>query len=118
MLEKIREVSILYDFYGELLPEKQREIFRMYHEDNYSLAEIGEDLGITRQGVHEAFKRACERLIKYEEKLGLAEKFLNTEKAFSEIETALQDIISEYAEDTMIKAKLLEIKKIITELNE
>ena len=69
------ELSLLYDFYGALLKENQRRMFEGSILDDYNLAEIAEDENITRQGVHDAIKRACKQLREYEQKLGLVEKF-------------------------------------------
>ena len=65
------EIAMLLDFYGELLTEKQKLIFEMYHLNDLSLAEISEHLGITRQGVRDSIKRAEATLLEMEDKLGL-----------------------------------------------
>ena len=70
-IENIEYQSLLYDFYGSLLGESQREVMDLYHEDDMSLAEIAEELGQTRQGVHYTLKKAEAALARYEEKLGL-----------------------------------------------
>lgn len=118
MLDKIWEISILYDFYGELLADKQREIFRLYHEDNYSLAEIGTEFNMTRQGVHEAVKRSEEKLQIYEKKLNLVSKFSKTQVALAAIDRTIRTLIKEFGENKELKAKLLDIKKIIGELDQ
>lgn len=74
-IEERVELSLLYDFYGALLKENQRRMFEASILDDYNLAEIAEDENITRQGVHDAIKRACKQLREYEQKLGLIEKF-------------------------------------------
>lgn len=74
-LERIVELSFLYDFYGALLKEQKREIFEDYILNDLSLGEIAEDRGISRQGVHDSIKRCSKELFEYEEKLGLIEKF-------------------------------------------
>ena len=74
-IEERHELSLLYDFYGALLKENQRRMFEASILDDYNLAEIAEDENITRQGVHDAIKRACKQLREYEQKLGLVEKF-------------------------------------------
>ena len=74
-IEERVELSLLYDFYGALLKENQRRMFEASILDDYNLAEIAEDENITRQGVHDAIKRACKQLREYEQKLGLVEKF-------------------------------------------
>lgn len=53
MIEKVIEISMLYDFYGQLLTPKQQEIMGLYYADNFSLSEIAEEFGISRQGVHD-----------------------------------------------------------------
>lgn len=62
---------MLYDYYGGLLGARQRDVFSLYHEDDLSLSEIAEQAGISRQGVHDALKKAEAQLTGYEEKLGL-----------------------------------------------
>lgn len=75
-MEKIFEQAMLYDFYGELLKDNQKEVFENYVLDNYSLSEIAEDRGISRQAVHDMLKRAEKTLSDYEEKLHLVKKFM------------------------------------------
>jgi len=117
MLENITEISILYDLYGELLPEKQREIFRLYHEDNFSLSEIGTEFGITRQGVHEAVKRSEEKLTEYEEKLGLAKKFRDTEAVLGKIDGMLGELIEERTDDKKLAESLAAMRNAIIRLD-
>ena len=72
--------SMLLDFYGELLTDKQRECFDLHYNEDLSLAEIAEEIGISRQGVHEMIKKSEEELRFYEEKLNLASTMLEVEK--------------------------------------
>ena len=53
MVDEITRASLLYDFYGALLTEKQRQVMALYHEENLSLSEIGQEFGISRQAVHD-----------------------------------------------------------------
>ena len=91
-LSKVEYASLLYDFYGELLDENKKEIMNLYHEDNLSLAEIAEDLGQSRQGVHYTLKKAEKSLEKYEERLGLVRKYLENRKDDTLDEGVRQDI--------------------------
>lgn len=77
MFEKVVEIGLLFDFYGKLLSDKQQDAIEMYYIDDLSLSEIAEELDISRQGVHDALKRAEGRLYAFEEKLKLVEKFQN-----------------------------------------
>jgi len=66
--------SILLDYYGMVLTEKQRNILTEYYNDDLSLAEIAENYGITRQGVRDAIKHGEATLMEMEEKLGTARR--------------------------------------------
>jgi predicted DNA-binding protein YlxM (UPF0122 family) len=68
------EMSLMFDYYGALLTKRQGEIFRLYHEDNLSLSEIAEELGISKQGVSSALAKAEKALSDCEAKLGLIKK--------------------------------------------
>lgn len=82
IIKNIYELTLLYDFYGQLLTEKQIEVFDLHYNNDYSLSEIAEELNISRQGVYDAIKRAREVLNDLESKLGLVRKFmLQKEKA-------------------------------------
>ena len=85
-------VSILLDFYGEMLTEKQREVVDFYYNEDLSLAEIAEHTGITRQGVRDSIKRGEGTLFMLEEKLGLAQKFQATQERLDQIRVLAQQI--------------------------
>lgn len=74
-LQDIVELSILYDFYSELLGEHKKEIFGEYIMNDLSLGEIAQEAGISRQGVHDIIKRCSVKLRDYEKKLGLKTRF-------------------------------------------
>lgn len=73
-MEKTVYMSMLYDFYGELLTEKQKGYFGLYYNENLSLAEIAEIEGISRQGVRDNIVRAEAILTETEEKVGLLKR--------------------------------------------
>ena len=77
---KIVEQSLLYDFYGELLTKHQKEIYEDVVIHDYSLSEIANEKGISRQGVHDLIKRCDKTLRGYEDKLHLLERFMNTKQ--------------------------------------
>lgn len=86
-MEKIVEQGMLYDFYGELLTEHQRQIYEDVVFNDMSLSEIAEEQGISRQGVHDLVRRCDRALLEYEKKLHLMEKFLKIKETVAEIET-------------------------------
>lgn len=74
MFEKDLKIGYLLDFYGEVLTERKKEVLDMYYNEDLSLSEIAEQIGISRQGVRELIKKAEEELYFLEEKLGLAKR--------------------------------------------
>lgn len=74
-MDKNIEISLLFDFYGQLLSLKQHEAVSLYYNDDLSLAEVAEVMGITRQGVRDLVKRSEAELYEYEQKLGLYKRF-------------------------------------------
>ncbi|MBR0144641.1 MAG: DNA-binding protein [Clostridia bacterium] len=79
------EMGLLFDFYGDMLTEKQKQIFDLYHNEDLSLAEIAEITGITRQGVRDSVVRSEAALRTMEEKTGLIARFRETEERRAEI---------------------------------
>ena len=73
-MEERNYLIILYDYYGELLTDKQRMYFEDYYFNNLSLGEISENDGYSRNAIHKNIKTAEEKLYFYEEKLGLYKK--------------------------------------------
>lgn len=118
MFEKMIEISMLYDFYGQLLTEKQRELLKLYHEDNFSLSEIAEEYGISRQGVHDAVKKAEKALHEYESKLGLIRKFESAEKAIRNAGAEIDRLIAENSENRQLSDRLRQIKAMIHKIND
>lgn len=84
-MKDIFKSSLLYDFYGELLTEHQKEIYEDFILNDLSLGEIAQDRGISRQGVHDLVKRCDKILNGYEEKLHLVERFTKTKEDVAEI---------------------------------
>ena len=86
-MEKIFEQALLYDFYGDLLTEHQKQVYEAAVFNDMSLGEIAAEQGISRQGVHDLIKRCDKILSDYEEKLHLAERFATAKKKISQIDS-------------------------------
>ena len=84
-MENYVEQTLLYDFYGQLLTERQQQVYESVVLEDYSLSEVAEDLGISRQGVHDMIKRCNHTLEEYESRLHLVEKFLCIRKQVQKI---------------------------------
>lgn len=84
-MEQKLEQAYLYDFYGELLKDRQRKIYEDFIFNDLSLGEIAEEEGISRQGVHDMVKRCTKTLEGYEDRLHLVQKFLSTKERVGKI---------------------------------
>lgn len=85
-MEEFDYLNILYDFYGDLLNEKQREFFEDYYFNNLSLGEISDNVSLSRNAIHKNIKAAEEKLYFYEEKLGLYQKRKKLEEIINKID--------------------------------
>jgi hypothetical protein len=90
-VKKNLEMSYLLDFYGEVLTDKQREMLRQYYNDDFSLSEIGENFGITRQGARDAIKHGESTLLELEQKVGFAARYRKVQQTLEELEQMVID---------------------------
>ena len=116
-LDNLVEISMLMDFYGALLSERQQQIVTLYHEENCSLQEISEELGVSRQGVHEALKKAEKSLQEFEEKLGLVARFRSQEAVLQKALASVDELLGQ-CEDPGVRQGLLRIKNDINSIEE
>ena len=87
------EMTLLFDYYGELLTERQRSCVDMRYNQDLSLSEIAEELGVSRQGVYDNLSRAEALLRNMEEKTGCVQRAMETHKAVREILDAANKLI-------------------------
>ena len=104
-VNEILKQALLYDFYGELLTEHQREIYRQFVLDDLSLGEIGEEAGISRQGVHDIIRRCSQALAGYEEKLHLVERFMSVKKKVEQIDRLLDGYEKEQDGSVLVRVR-------------
>lgn len=116
-MEKNIEVSLLFDFYGELLKPSGRKAVDLYYNEDLSLSEIADQSGITRQGVRDSIKRCEQQLFDFEKKLGLFKRFRELEGGLDEISAYANSIIDN-SHDTKIKELADEIKLKASSLKE
>lgn len=116
-IDNATRMSILYDYYGRLLTEKQSRIFTLYHEDNLSLSEIGSELEVSKQGVHDALKKAESSLENFEDKLGLIKNSTRNEKLFIEAKSIIKKIETDEKTDKETKLEIKKIEDNIDKLN-
>lgn len=104
--EKSYTVGMLLDFYGELLPQRQRQVADLYYNDDLSLSEVAEECGITRQGVRDALKKAEEQLRGFEERLGLLEKHLAGKRTLQGVLERLEQLSSQGVDTEDLKEQI------------
>lgn len=114
-MEKIYKQVLLYDFYGELLTEHQRNVYEDAVYNDMSLSEIAEQQGISRQGVHDLIKR-CDKILQgYEDKLHLVQKFTEAKDKLFKI-TELTDELLSTELPGHVKESIENIKQVSTDL--
>ena len=110
------EMTLLFDYYGDLLTERQRLCFDMRHNQDLTLGEIAEELGISRQGVHDNLSRAEALLRNMEEKTGLVGRDQNCRKAVQSI-LAAAEALRAYPDET-VSSLAEQIYRTVRELEE
>ncbi len=114
-MDDILQLTLLYDFYGELLTEKQRQVFEMHYQNDLSLTEIGEELSISRQAVRDQLKRTEKILTEYEEKLQLVARFQAQKRAVLEIRKSMEELEKQEVDASVLRV-LADMKKITDDI--
>ena len=92
MKNQAYRMAMLYDFYGDLLTDRQKEFYDLYYNEDLSLAEIAENYGITRQGVRDVIVRAEAYLTEIEDKTGLIRRFHTMQSQLREIADCIRQV--------------------------
>jgi predicted DNA-binding protein YlxM (UPF0122 family) len=114
-MDDILQLTLLYDFYGELLTEKQKQVYELHYQDDLSLTEIGDELSISRQAVRDQLKRTEKILQDYEEKLQLVSRFQAQKKAVQEMEHIMEGVEKKNSDAAVVKA-ISKMKKIADDI--
>jgi len=106
-LKDLQTITLLFDFYGELLTPRQQKLIRAYYLEDLSLAEIAGEEGVSRQAVHDLIKRSEAALYEYEDRLGFVAEHRQRQALLLKLEEALgrQDIPAAMALLAELKAK-------------
>lgn len=98
-IEKTNRMNALFEFYAALLTDKQMNYIELYYADDYSLAEIAEEFGVSRQAVYDNIKRTEKILEAYERKLHMYSDYIVRSQIFDEI-------LSKYPDDSFLTDKI------------
>ncbi|MGE5582591.1 MAG: YlxM family DNA-binding protein [Bacillota bacterium] len=110
--------GLLYDFYGGLLTDKQRQAMELYYLENWSLAEIADAGGVSKQAVHDLIQRSERIIEELESKLGLLQRFMDQQSALRRISKQLQQVAAAFPENSPQLKTLIEINRAILRLAE
>ena len=106
------EKTLLFDYYGELLTEKQRTCFDLYYNQDLSLGEIAEEAGISRQGVHDSLARAEAALLELEQNLGCLARQRRQQQALEQIRAAAESLLEQPESRTLANTILDAVREL------
>ena len=109
--------TLLFDFYGELLKDNNKEIYEDYILNDLSLSEIADEKGVSRQGIHDTIKRTVKKLEEYENKIHLLERYQSIHTKVDEISRVIEQIKESNELNKINKDRLIIIEKILCEIS-
>ena len=115
-LSKKYYLTLLFDFYGELLKENNRQIYEDYILNDLSLSEIASERGISRQGIHDTIKRSVKKLEEYENKIHLMERYESIHQKVKEVQLVIGEI-KKSLDDKSNLNRLDKIERILEDIN-
>ncbi len=121
MKNQAYRMALLYDFYGDMLTDRQKEFYDLYYNEDLSLAEIAENYGITRQGVRDVIVRAEAILTELEDKTGIIRRFHKMKEQFAQIEDcvrAIDQINRQHYQDDGLESQCSQIFGVLEQLKQ
>ena len=116
-MDRIVEKSLLFDFYGELLTDHQKDVYGEYIQNDLSVTEVANLRGISRQGAHDLIRR-CEKILNdYEQRLHLLEHYLKVKKMVGTIHQYAEEM-SECEDKSVIRERIADIQSISNDILE
>lgn len=114
MVDAVTYLSLLYDFYGQVLTERQQQIFEMYHFEDLSLGEIAEQLSISRQAVYDLLHRSERTLLDLEDKLKVVARYQQEQALLDEARSEIEAVITQLGESPLAE----KLRVVLHQLNE
>lgn len=121
MKNQAYRMALLYDFYGDMLTDRQKEFYDLYYNEDLSLAEIAENYGITRQGVRDVIVRAEAVLTELEDKTGIIRRFHRMQDQLAKLQTYLdgvKDRNEEVFQDNVLYAMCEQMQGVLNQLKQ
>ncbi|MBQ4042848.1 MAG: DNA-binding protein [Clostridia bacterium] len=117
MKNQTYRMSMLFDFYGDLLTDRQKEFYDLYYNEDLSLAEIAENYGITRQGVRDVIVRAEAYLTEVEDKTRLIRRFHEMRRQIAAIDSVADQLVA-YSREKNLDARVEQLAREIKQMTE
>ena len=121
MKNQAYRMTMLYDFYGDMLTDRQKEFYDLYYNEDLSLSEIAENYGISRQGVRDVIVRAEATLTELEDKTGIIKRFLRMQEQFAAMDTTVDALLKRNEaehQDNTLEELCLQLKNTLSELRQ
>ncbi len=118
MKNQAYRMAMLFDFYGEVLTERQQEFYDLYYNEDLSLGEIAENSGISRQGVRDVIVRGEATLTELEDKTGLIRRFMTVRSELAAVEIKVDEVLklSQQLDSPRLEQLAMEIRDSVQSL--
>lgn len=110
MKNQAYRMAMLFDFYGDILTDRQKEFYDLYYNEDLSLGEIAENYGITRQGVRDVIVRAEAVLTELEDKTGLIKRFHTMRRQLEQLQTDAKQMVTRTAQQDDEELEVLALR--------
>ena len=121
MKSQAYRMTMLYDFFGDMLTDRQKEFYDLYYNEDLSLSEIAENYGISRQGVRDVIVRAEATLTELEEKTGIIKRFHKMQEELAAMESTVDGIAQlnfDRYQDNAMEALCVQLKTSLSALRQ
>lgn len=115
LLESFLQVSLLYDFYGALLTDKQRKCIEMHFLNDFSLSEIADEFGVSRQAIYDIINRTRQMLVDYEEKLGLVRRYQIEQECIQDIFSIMKNLPDDIKKKYQLEIVIHKLSSLISD---
>ncbi len=115
LLESFLQVSLLYDFYGALLTDKQRKCIEMHFLNDFSLSEIADEFGVSRQAIYDIINRTRQMLVDYEGKLGLVRRYQTEQECIQDIFSIMKNLPDDIKKKYQLEIVIHKLSSLISD---
>ena len=115
LLESFLQVSLLYDFYGALLTDKQRKCIEMHFLNDFSLSEIADEFGVSRQAIYDIINRTRQMLVDYEGRLGLVRRYQTEQECIQDIFSIMKNLPDDIKKKYQLEIVIHKLSSLISD---